>query len=153
MSTTEDGYNWEDDLKVGKFVGEVLFEGTNMEFGHRNNVSNEQLGLLISMFHAEEVHLHTEDDEWWMGIRANHFAVEIGTTEVSLEELGLIKYQEELGIKEYMNYLDDGTLEGESPQFCIVTGNQKGARMFTVWLLADTMKIKGQTGIAHEETV
>ena len=149
----EYGYNWEDQLKGARFIGEFIFDELEFNYGTEDRISKERLDDLIRTFHAEQVYLHTEYDEWWMGIRANHFAVEIGTTECSLEDLGLEDLQKELGLKEYMNYLDDGTLEGESPQFCLVTGNHKGMRMTTVWLLKETKKIEGKTGIIHEETI
>lgn len=149
----EYGYNWEDQLKGAVFIGELIFDELEFNYGTEGRISKERLDDLIRMFHAEEVYLHTEDDEWWMGIRANHFAVEIGTTEYSLEDLGLEDLQKELDIREYENYASDGTIEGESPQFCLVTGNHKGMRMTTVWLLKETMKYQEQTGIAHEETV
>lgn len=151
--TVEGGYNWEDQLKGATFIGELRFDEINFNYGDRARVSKDRLNDIIRRFHAEEVYLHTEDDERWMGIRADHFAVEIGTTEYSLEDLGLEDLQKELDIKEYMNYVGDGTIEGESPQFCLVTGNHKGMRMTTIWLLKETMKYQEQTGIAHEETV
>ena len=98
--------------------------------------SDNRVRFVVGYFHAKEIYSHTEADNLWMGIRANHFAVEIGTIEHNLGYLGL----DDLGVKESLHHVEDGIYEGESAQFCLVTGNHKGTRVTTIWLLKDTLK-------------
>ncbi len=128
--------NWEERLEGAKYIGKIIMQGNRTTITLQGIVDEESLMVIIGGFHAEEIYSHTEDDNLWMGIRANHFAVEIGTIEHNLEYVGL----DDLGVTEALRHVEDGIYEGESAQFCLVTGNHKGTRVTTIWLLKDTLK-------------
>lgn len=128
--------NWEERLEGAKYIGKIIMQGNRTTITLQGIIDEESLMVILGGFHAEEIYSHTEADNLWMGIRANHFAVEIGTIEHNLEYLGL----DDLGVTESLHHVEDGIYEGESAQFCLVTGNHKGTRVTTIWLLKDTLK-------------
>lgn len=65
----------------------------------------------LECFHMKEVYLVERDDDYFCGIRADHFCVEIGTTEE--DPLGNVR---------------DHT-------YCVVTANHKGQRMWCMFNL------------------
>lgn len=81
------------------FIGKMVFEEDEIE-------TKGKTISIISGFHAEKIIEHEEPDKYFAGLRANHFSVEIGWSELS-------------------NSLNDIIV--------IVTANHKGTRVTTVW--------------------
>lgn len=79
-------------------IGEIVFRDNEIE-------TEEKTLTVVSGFHAEKIINHKEPDEYFAGLRANHFSVEIGWSEFSdLEDI-----------------------------IIIVTANHKGTRISKVW--------------------
>ena len=53
----------------------ILFEAKSMEEMTEKDIFE------INSFHAEKVYMLQENDDYFLGIRANHFVVEEGTSE------------------------------------------------------------------------
>lgn len=89
-------------INQSKEIGKVLFYEDCVETEHETY-------LAYSSFHATEIYEHTEDDDYFAGIRANHFVIEIG----------------------YVEYAPKGTTSYsvEEPNFILVTANHKGTRI------------------------
>lgn len=58
----------------------------------------------LDLFHAEDVYLVTREDDYFCGLRADHFVVELGWTEADLPDDELYQH------------------------YCVVTANHKGNR-------------------------
>lgn len=128
--------NWEKRLDGAKYVGQTIIQSNRLAITLQGVVDEENLMCILGGFHAEEIYSHTEANNLWMGIRANHFAVEIGTIEHDLKYVGL----DDLSVTESLYQGETGIYKGESAQFCLVTGNHKGTRVTTIWVLKDTFK-------------
>lgn len=73
-----------------------------------SNLSNEER-LFLNGFHTTNSIFVEEEDNYFVGIRANHFVVEIGTTENPIDKQDTI-----------------------DTEFAVVTANHKGSRYVTV---------------------
>lgn len=123
--------NWEERLEGAKYIGYITLQASNFDVDiNVKSLSYSDFLLILETFHTNEVHMHTENDEWWSGIRADHFVVEFGGIEYTLDELGL----DNIGIEETYAFVDEEST-GKMADFCLVTGNHKGCRRTAVLLL------------------
>lgn len=90
--------------------------------------SDNRVRFVVGYFHAKEIYTHELDDDYFMGIRANHFVIEIGV--VDYGALGQ-------NVNDVYTFLKEQSRSNKSslPVVALVTGNHKGARKTTVWLL------------------
>lgn len=63
---------------------EVIIEPKNYEELESKDIAE------LNVFHAEEVYMLIEDDDYFLDMRANHFAVEEGTSEFHKGRLFLV---------------------------------------------------------------
>jgi hypothetical protein len=89
-------------INQSKEIGKIVFYEDYME-------TDNETYLAYSSFHATKIYEHTEDDNYFAGIRANHFAIEVG----------------------YVEYAPKDTISWsvEEPNFILVTANHKGTRI------------------------
>lgn len=89
--------------------------------------SDNRVRFVVGYFHAKEIYTHEVDDDYFMGIRANHFVIEIGV--VDYGALGQ-------NVSDVYTFLrEQGLPDYRIPVIALVTGNHKGVRKTTVWLL------------------
>lgn len=88
---------------------------------------DDRVQFVVGYFHAKELYTHELDDDYFMRIRANHFVIEIGVIDYAVlaQNIGdTYTFLKEQGLPDY-----------HIPVIALVTGNHKGARKTTVWLL------------------
>lgn len=92
----------DDLLKNAQEIGKVVFYEDGIE-------SDEETYAAFCSFHAVQVLEHTEDDDYFVGIRANHFSIEIG----------------------YVEYAPKNSVSWsvDKPNFVLITANHKGTRI------------------------
>ena len=87
-----------------EFWTKIFFVPDSME----SNLSNEER-LFLNGFHTTNSTFVKEEDNYFVGIRADYFVVEIGTTENPIDKQDTI-----------------------DTEFAVVTANHKGSRYVTV---------------------
>ena len=88
---------------------------------------DDRVQFVVGYFHAKELYTHELDDDYFMRIRANHFVIEIGVIDYAVlaQNIGDVStFLKEQGLPDY-----------HIPVVALVTGNHKGVRKTTVWLL------------------
>ena len=86
--------------EYSELIGTIVFDEDEIE-------SDVETLKIFSGFHAEKIVEHKEPDEYFAGIRANHFAIEIGWSE----------FAEDL----------------DNDLIVVVTANHKGTRISKLW--------------------
>ncbi|HAQ0870665.1 TPA: hypothetical protein IW675_003063, partial [Enterococcus faecium] len=71
------------------------------------NENNKKIFNFLKGFHTKDSTIVTRDDDYFVGLRANHFVVEVGYSEQPY----------------------DG--DGEEQRYAIITANHKGSRLTT----------------------
>ena len=89
-------------VNESKEIGRVVFYEDRME-------TDDKTYLAYSSFHATKIYEHTENDDYFAGIRANHFMIEIGYAEYAPENVTSWSVDE--------------------PNLILVTANHKGTRI------------------------
>lgn len=85
--------------------------------------------IVMQSFHTKDVFHVKRNDEYFMGIRANNFVVELGELDF---EVPISKEDHELLASVLGTKLDTAT-------FVLVTGNHKGVRYTTIWAIPKTI--------------
>ncbi|MBX8938509.1 hypothetical protein [Enterococcus gilvus] len=98
-------------LKNATYLGRIVFYENEIDVRHSVDEFKwvEDFQFLFSTFHATEISIHTEEDDYFAGIRADHFVIEEGWSEA------------------------EGFVPGKA--IVIVTANHKGIRTSTAWRL------------------
>ncbi len=69
-------------MKFIEEILELLYTNSNIIFQSKTIVDLTQEDIdELNNFHMQEIYLICKNDEYFCGIRANHFCIEIGTSE------------------------------------------------------------------------
>ena len=106
---------------LSKQQAEMMFRSTDKllysaSFSPYDNNSDKDMEAVLEYFHCREVYQLDLNDDYFKGIRANTFCIEVGWSETYLTE----KHGRDC-----------------SPVIYIVTANHKGTRMFTMYAIDD----------------
>lgn len=89
-------------------MNEIIFKHLNLfDSSTNNNENNKKIFNFLKGFHTKDSTIVTRDDDYFVGLRANHFVVEVGYSEQPY----------------------DG--DGEEQRYAIITANHKGSRLTT----------------------
>lgn len=102
--------------KINKAITDKGLLVSNISFLGEESIDSETLKIrkFISVFHTKQVYMIEQKDEYFAGIRADHFVVEVGFSENSIEDSD-----------------NTGDINDEK-KYALITANHKGERRISI---------------------
>ena len=92
-----------------RLTDKCLFETSLSPYEHK---LDDKMAEVLEYFHCNEVYQLNLDDDYFRGIRANTFCIEVGWSEYHFEEKSGVSHH---------------------PMLYLITANHKGTRMLTMY--------------------